>query len=65
MKKIKEWLKELPEEHREKAIRNCEKDICYTGYTYEDSLADALCEAFIWRSTIEGYEYWKNVYNSL
>lgn len=57
-KTIKEWLQELPEELREKAL----------GYTHEElldieisSLRGALYGAFAWEETPEGHTYWCNI----
>lgn len=58
MKTIKEWVMTLPEDIREKALK-------YEKYDWNDkslSLAYAILEAFIWRETEEGTNYWRNIW---
>lgn len=67
-KTVEEWLNELPEHIKEKALVNlCEaedynkdniEDILEEP---EDSLWDAIAGSFIWTGTPEGNDFWKNV----
>ena len=65
MKKVKEWLNELPEEYREKAIGYLDAGEFYNGDISAHNLKEAICIAFIWTLTAEGYWYWDNVYCGL
>ena len=58
-KTIKEWLEELPDGYRERALANCE-------HPEEDvsSMAMAIRRAFVWDSTTEGIEFWAGVHNN-
>jgi len=58
-KSIKEWLEELPEEHRQKAIKNTNPN-CF--HIKQDSLSWALAAAFAWDISPEGHGYWMRVY---
>ena len=57
-KTIKEWLSELPEPYRTKAIENCKA----SERVRPSSLKEALCGAFSWLDTPQGYDYWAEVY---
>lgn len=57
---IYEWLQQLPEPIKDKAIRNLydeSKDL------RRESLADALFCAFIFEDTPEGHNYWVEIAN--
>ena len=62
MKTIKEWLNDLPEEVREKALRNARKDSLDVKRI---SFKKALAGAFIWYKSPEGHKYWNEIYLSL
>jgi len=63
IKPIEDWLKELPEPYRSKAL--------YTRIEYPlsdrltKSLAEALVFGFNWKSTDEGHDYWDKVDNTI
>lgn len=61
-KTIKEWLSELPEGIREKALNNAD-----TGMLdmFSASAHEALSVAFIWESSPEGTHYWKSVHSTI
>ena len=56
---IQDFLQQLPEPHRSQALKNSE--FSDTLQNECDSLVDALMDAFIWDSTIEGYIYWSDI----
>ena len=58
-KTIHEWLNELGEPHRTKAVNNCK---AFDLKTERESLASSLLGAFDWRKSPEGYKYWFNLY---
>ena len=60
-KKISDWLRELPDGYREKALTYKRQD--YTISLLEDGISDAIAGAFAWRSTDEGYLFWKSVHD--
>ena len=67
-KTVKEWLNELPLEHRSKAITNLniynagqEGDEALTESLTRPSQIAALYSAFEWEHTPEGFEYWSRV----
>ena len=51
-----EWLKELPDGIREKALANQTN----TNQEYE-CLSDALLAAFVWGTSREGFSFWQKV----
>jgi len=58
-RKIKYWLKSLPEPYRSKAIKNYCPDNKYESFT---SQKQALLSAFLWEKTKEGFEYWNELF---
>jgi hypothetical protein len=54
MKKIRTWLKTLPEPIKTRAMKY---DAIEWSAT-RDSLENALYAAFLWRNSEEGLEYW-------
>jgi hypothetical protein len=58
MKTIKEWLNELPEDIKVRAIKNTEDDILNAPAL---SLEVVICGAFQWYGTPEGVEFWAGV----
>jgi hypothetical protein len=54
-KTAKEWFQQLHEPYRTQAMENC------TANDYESSLLDAISGGFLWVSTREGFEYWRDV----
>lgn len=58
MKTIKEWLEELPEPYRSKALGYCDNP---TLYSLSHSLEGTLLRAFTWDDTAEGPKYWERV----
>ena len=62
MKTIKEWLEELPEPYRTRAIENTgEKRLSM----YAVSLPEAIAGAFAWIDSPQGDIYWIDVYRTL
>ena len=59
-KTIKEWLEELPDGYRERALSYTNEDILDVSYI--DSIVDALNAAFTWGNTREGHKFWLEVY---
>jgi hypothetical protein len=62
MKTIREWLNELPEDVRDKAIANTLEDMLNMK---AKSLSSALMNAFNWGKSPEKSEFWVKIYNSL
>lgn len=62
MKTVKQWLEELPEEYREKALKNAYPEML--NYQFE-SQEQALPNSFGWSYSPEGFDYWNNLYESL
>ena len=58
MPKIIDLLSELPEDIRERALRNWDRE-----YEDADDLDEALIGLFHWNKTPEGGMYWHNVAN--
>jgi len=55
MKTTKEWLQDLPDGYRERALRNLQKA---TQKIEEPSIDEALFGAFEWERTPEGSDFW-------
>lgn len=62
-KKISEWLEELPEPHRTKALDNFMRG--GVEDLEEISLLQTLLGAFMWSSSPEGLDYWADVNGDL
>lgn len=62
-KTIREWLNELPEPIRSRAIRNAENDLAPLLLLKESvsSLNRAIDAAFFWDDTPEGFYFWSAV----
>jgi hypothetical protein len=63
MKTIREWLNELPEDVRDKAIANTEENVL--AIKFYTNLADALNGAFIWEESQQGFDYWNEIHDTL
>lgn len=61
MKTIREWFDLLPEDIRERALRNTDNERHDWSL---GSLAEALLSAFLWRTTIEGHSHWERVHRA-
>ena len=64
MKEGIEWLNELPQDIKEKALRNANDDNINYGNSLKkeyNSLSDAIKGLFIWSQTSEGVDYWLNI----
>ena len=62
MATIKDYFEELPEPYKTQAIKNS-TDHCLGKNT--TSLGSALCNGFIWSSTEQGHNYWRDFLFSL
>ena len=63
MKKIKEWLEELPEPYRSEAIKNTQARML-DHIPEAHTLGEVLDVAFAWYNTPQGQKYWSNLRNS-
>lgn len=61
-KTIKEWFAELPEEIRARAEKNLGDYGPGRSWPIE-SLSDAITQGFIWSDTLEGSDFWINIYD--
>ena len=61
-KTIEEWLSELPDGYRERAMEN-RKKFPYKGNTTATSLDDAILNGFWWGETPEKHNFWQQVYD--
>lgn len=61
-KKIKDWLKELKHPIKNKAITNLNTNIKNLEV---ESLSSALLIAFNWKTSVEGFDYWDEIYENL
>jgi len=61
-KPIEDWLSELPDGYRERALEN-RKKFPYKEYTTAKSMADAIMNAFGWGQTPERHKFWQRVYD--
>ena len=57
-KTIKEWLSELPDGYRERALVNTDEDAMENK---EESMDNAIAAAFFWNSSHEGHKFWSDV----
>ncbi len=57
-KTIEKWLETLPSPIKEKALANLVKG---REDRKEENLSDALDEAFNWKKTDEGFDYWYDI----
>jgi hypothetical protein len=64
MKTVFEWMQEIPEPHRAKAIKNISNGVFIRG-TKVSSITAAIKTAFWWAKSPEGHYYWKAVSNRL
>lgn len=61
-KTIKQWLNELPEPARSRALKNA---YSITLDYRTNSIKDALERSFIWEATPEGFGYWYLISDNL
>jgi hypothetical protein len=62
MKTIREWLNDLPEDIRVRALRNTELErLEWKHHNLEGALEGALARAFTWSDTSENHEFWSLV----
>jgi hypothetical protein len=61
MKTVSEWLSELPDGYRERALMN--RDSANAGYK-TGSMSSAISHAFTWRKSPEGQKFWLKVQRS-
>lgn len=60
-KTIKEWLSELPEPYKTKALKYAALE--KTEDKTVNTMHEAIMEAFTWGQTIQGKHYWLGLYN--
>jgi len=60
MKTVEEWLNELPDGYRERALKNVD---VYKLNDLRDCMDEAIAEHCNWSRTPEGYQFWYEVYN--
>lgn len=60
IKTVREWLMELPDGVRDKAIKNAESEEEPSLDLHEVSLAGSILGSFTWSSSPEGQLYWKD-----
>lgn len=66
MKKIEEWLSELPFEYRILALTmRRRKDCVHPTTVYAEDHAQAVLKGFIWKITPQGVIFWARVYDAL
>ena len=58
-KTIKEWLEELPDGYRERALNHAANNT--RELAIEKSIDGALAGGFVWKETLEGKEFWHDV----
>ena len=61
MKTIREWLNELTEPYRSRAIRNAVNTLNPLLDLSQVSMEDAIWGAFDWNKTPEGHDFWYSV----
>jgi hypothetical protein len=57
-KTIKEWLEELPEGYRERALANTYKSLLEA---HDVSMVKALTRGFVWGKSQERFDFWADV----
>ena len=62
-KTVKQWLEELPDGYRERALRQCTGFGEYTPETICESMAEAIERFTPWYATTEGGAFWYYVYD--
>ena len=60
---IEHWLDTLPTGYRERALRNHKNSPLRTAGFKSNSQSSALCDAFHWRRSPEGYTFWDRVHS--
>lgn len=63
MKTIKQWISELPEPIRRKALRAMKKAPWHNSTDNMPSMLKALSGAFWWTKTEDGGRYWLGIYD--
>jgi len=59
-KTLEQWLNELEEPHKSKALKNCY--LHGKANDFSRTLDAALVAAFIWNKTPEGFRYWFDLF---
>ena len=57
---IMQWIKQLRQPYRHQAIKNVTPTVVNVK---RDCFNGVLMAAFIWDETIEGHDYWSDVYD--
>jgi hypothetical protein len=66
MRKIEEYLAELPLKYRLIALTNRKRKDCgHTTTKYAQDHAQAVLKGFIWKNTPQGVIFWAKVYDAL
>lgn len=58
-KTVLEYLQELPDGYRERAIKNCTSERIRSDIASD--LNDAIYGAFMWSNQVEGFRFWSDV----
>ena len=64
-KTIREWFKKLPVKIRRKAIKNTLRNWPDSLNSKKKSLKYALTNAFPWKKSPEGFEYWNKIMKNI
>ena len=64
-KTVDEYLEELPHPYNALALFNYRKNPCCSRATEPYSLEGAVGYAFQWDESVEGSEFWEEVYNAI
>ncbi|MFA5934935.1 MAG: hypothetical protein WC827_03570 [Candidatus Paceibacterota bacterium] len=64
MKTIKDWLQELPEGTKEKALLNYSTENQEKETDNYYLMSEVLFCAFVWQDTPEGHAFWEQLYHS-
>jgi hypothetical protein len=57
-KTIKEWLEQLPDGYRERALENAEYNLLEL---HRKTMATSIAAGFAWDDTPEGHSFWADV----
>ena len=64
MKTYVDWFSELPEPYKTQAFENASEQCMCMRTQLFPSMARAITETMRWSQTIQGHEYWNELYDS-